>query len=241
MNLLLDVLANSSLDADIVRWRILQSAGKSDRIPNPDLYLRIAKHLDLIVFADNEIHLTGLGHRLLNTATWPPFDEFNRSQLELIRPEILGLYELEDAIVSALSATTSTSDGSRVFVLNSKELTELQDLGFRLIQLLRLGCVDPEYLTISKAQLEVILQLLGASAAQTEEELWLSLEATNLRARDAEEYVVLFEMNRLRNAGKAHLSQLVERISSRDIHAGYDVRSFEVSGEPRYIEVKVFR
>ena len=78
-----------------MRWRIFQSAGKSDRIPNPELYLRIAKHLGLIAFADEEIHLTGLGHRLLNAATWPPFDEFNQAQLELICPEILGLYELK--------------------------------------------------------------------------------------------------------------------------------------------------
>ena len=54
-----------------------------------------------------------------------------------------------------------------------------------------------------------------------------------------EEFVVKFEQERLRNAGRPDLAAKIERISeTRGDGAGYDVLSFDQDGSERHIEVK---
>jgi hypothetical protein len=69
---------------------------------------------------------------------------------------------------------------------------------------------------------------------------YAAIEARNRSLGSAgEEFVRRFEIARLMLAGKGHLARNVERVSeSRGDGLGFDVRSFEVSGEDRLIEVK---
>jgi hypothetical protein len=72
------------------------------------------------------------------------------------------------------------------------------------------------------------------SQAELEERLKVQGE----RAALAEKHVVKLEQERLRNSGHDELAEGVYRISPDDVTAGYDVHSFELSGQRKYIEVK---
>lgn len=72
----------------------------------------------------------------------------------------------------------------------------------------------------------------------TPEELDRRLALQRQRGEMAEEFVVVLERKRLRAGGAASLSEEVARVSTQDVAAGYDIRSFELNGEPRHIEVK---
>lgn len=69
---------------------------------------------------------------------------------------------------------------------------------------------------------------------------YLEKEARNAKlGRAGEEFVIMFEQARLRRSGKLTLAEKVEHISlSRGDGEGFDVLSFEESGEERLIEVK---
>ena len=71
----------------------------------------------------------------------------------------------------------------------------------------------------------------------------LEREAANQSLGDAgEALVVQYECARLRHYGKDHLARNVEQVSKTiGDHAGYDIRSYEVSGHDRLIEVKTTR
>jgi len=69
---------------------------------------------------------------------------------------------------------------------------------------------------------------------------YLAMEARNRSLGGAgEEFVLRFEAARLIQAGKKRLAAKVERVSeTRGDALGFDVLSFEISGEERFIEVK---
>lgn len=68
------------------------------------------------------------------------------------------------------------------------------------------------------------------------------LEAIRRRCAEVgdkgEYFVFQFERKRLRNAGKPTLARKVDWVSRRSVGKGYDIKSFETNGSPRYIEVK---
>ena len=51
-------------------------------------------------------------------------------------------------------------------------------------------------------------------------------------------YVIALEQTRLLENGRPDLARLVERVAERNVRAGYDVLSYEIDGNFRYIEVK---
>lgn len=69
---------------------------------------------------------------------------------------------------------------------------------------------------------------------------WLEVESRNRSlGASGEEFVLEYERARLRNVGKASLSDRVEHVSrSQGDGLGFDVRSFERNGTDRLIEVK---
>lgn len=72
---------------------------------------------------------------------------------------------------------------------------------------------------------------------------YLQMEALNRSLGDAGEALVMeFERARLLREGKDRLARNVEQVSKTvGDHAGYDIRSYEVSGRDRFIEVKTTR
>ena len=72
---------------------------------------------------------------------------------------------------------------------------------------------------------------------------YLQMEAHNRSLGDAGEALVMkFERERLLRKGKDRLARNVEQVSKTvGNHAGFDIRSYEVSGQDRFIEVKTTR
>ncbi|MDE2886683.1 MAG: DUF3883 domain-containing protein [Gemmatimonadota bacterium] len=72
---------------------------------------------------------------------------------------------------------------------------------------------------------------------------YLEMEARNRSLGCAgEDLVIKFERARLRREGKDRLARNVEQVSKTvGDHAGYDIRSYEVGGQDRFIEVKTTR
>lgn len=72
---------------------------------------------------------------------------------------------------------------------------------------------------------------------------YLQQESLNRSLGDAGETLVMdYERVRLQRAGKDHLAGNVEQVSKTvGDHAGYDIRSYEVDGHDRFIEVKTTR
>jgi hypothetical protein len=76
--------------------------------------------------------------------------------------------------------------------------------------------------------------LRSLSQAELEERL----AAQKARAAIAEEHIMELEQQRLIMAGCPHYAVGVRRVSLERVDAGYDIRSFETTGAPRFIEVK---
>ena len=93
-------------------------------------------------------------------------------------------------------------------------------------------------LIMAPAAYEAVIDFLGTSAVVSEEELLRVLELQRVRAVAAEYHVVDLEIERLTIGGRQDLAGLVERVAARDVAAGYDIRSFELDGSDRFIEVK---
>lgn len=72
---------------------------------------------------------------------------------------------------------------------------------------------------------------------------YLAREAANHRlGRAGEEFVVQFERARLREAGRDSLADMVEHVAVTEGDGlGFDVRSYELNGKDRLIEVKTTR
>lgn len=72
---------------------------------------------------------------------------------------------------------------------------------------------------------------------------YLEIEARNRSlGRAGEEFVLQFEYERLRRAGKGKLADKIEHVAqTQGDSLGYDIRSFEETGEDRLIEVKTTR
>lgn len=69
-------------------------------------------------------------------------------------------------------------------------------------------------------------------------ELEERLVEQRLRASLAEDLIVELERTRLRDSGAPDLAEAVRRVSLYDALAGYDIASYELTGAPRYVEVK---
>jgi len=69
-------------------------------------------------------------------------------------------------------------------------------------------------------------------------ELELRLQAQHRRSVLAEEHVFALEKKRLCASGAPELAEGVMRISDEDVAAGFDILSFELTGQRRFVEVK---
>lgn len=238
LNLLLEALHPGPRAQTEVIQSVLRMSGRSDRIPNPQLYLEIAMELGIIGERDANIELTSLGQRLWNESTFPPYDALNSLQKQTLTPELLGHSGLAGWIESTIRLFTPTDAWTKVFRLGSTSLDQPECLSLEILQALQIASADGDYIVIGADGFQQLRQVLGRMAAQSEEELWQSQQEANERAREAEEYVVEYERRRLQRAGSSRLAESVERISKYDAKANYDVRSYEVDGNIRYIEVK---
>lgn len=238
LNLLLHVLGSSALPKDLVIKSILAMSGRSDRIPQPALYVEVAGDLGLIAENEDCLLLTPLGLEMLQASSVPPYDRLNSDQVRLLAPEIVCHPALRDIIADALATMYPQSISSVVTFLAAIPESPSVTLGFKLLRAVRFVSSDDTTIEISGDRLQELRLLLGDRVPTTEEEFRKTRQKIEERAREAEKFVVEFERNRLAESGQLSLGKMVTRVSDFDVGGHYDVHSFEEDGRPRFIEVK---
>ena len=119
------------------------------------------------------------------------------------------------------------------------DVTALQDR-FTVVDVLGIG-VDPPVPTPASVREAPVDYIVPSRRFPTIN--YLQMEALNRSLGCAGEALVMeFERARLLREGKDRLARNVEQVSKTvGDHAGFDIRSYEVSGQDRFIEVKTTR
>ena len=101
---------------------------------------------------------------------------------------------------------------------------------------------DEFLIQVNKKYSEHVYQLTADRKAITEQQLEKILMENRKIGAKAENAVVEFEKQRLRKLGKVVQAELVKRISTINVSAGYDIESFDGTSDEifpnRFIEVK---
>jgi len=214
-----------------------QTAGASYRYPKPEEALNVALAVGLLQKDHEFVVLTETGKLFLRLQG----DDKLALTVDQARL-VLGLF-LDDVRTSKyigllfrhfgrgasgrLEAKLNPSmwDGSTQIIAKLfQQLGVLEDYEGKL-------CLNSEFEVVFPRDL---LALIGLN----EEALWARLEAQRIRAKKAEELVVIEEQKRLSKIGRADLAKLVIRVSADDVSTGYDISSFNADGSQRLIEVK---
>ncbi len=106
------------------------------------------------------------------------------------------------------------------------------------LQQLGLAWHDGAEVVLAADLLPYAIDSLPTHQTLSQAELEERLAAQKARAVLAEEYVMETERQRLIACGCPHYAIGVRRVSIENVDAGYDIRSFEITGAPRLIEVK---
>ncbi len=207
-----------------------------------DQILDYCKYCGLIQVKQEMIAISALGQKFLD-ANREHYFEINEAQKQLIverivfhgpwsnhAREIFHFFSLNQnkSIYELSVVDASLTKSQNTIVHFFKYLGILQESNF-VIQ------VDRKYS-------ELVFQLTADSKALTEQQLEKILMENRKLGAQAENVVVEFEKRRLRKMGKFAQAELVKRISTINVSAGYDIESFDGDTDDifpnRLIEVK---
>ena len=238
VNLVLSCLSDGPRAREATLRALLMRSGVSGGFVNPRDSLELAIRLGLVEETSGENRLTALGQELLDAASWPPYNLLNERQGRRMLGVLIHRPEFAIPLGKLTRKMRRRPDGALELVPGSVTLPldELQCI--HALQSVHAVRYSSGMLVMDVSAYQSIMEVLGLSAALTEEELSVILELQRIRAVEAENYVRELEVNRLTAGGRIDLVGLVERVATRDVSAGYDIRSFELDGSDRYIEVK---
>jgi hypothetical protein len=97
---------------------------------------------------------------------------------------------------------------------------------------------DGDYVTGDASLREFVLDLGTGRGAMSQAELDEELAKQRARSLAAELYVLAMERKRLLDEGAPDLAEAIVHMAVLDVGAGYDIRSFQASGEVKLVEVK---
>lgn len=238
INLVLACLSDGPREMQPTVQALLVRSGVSGSIVDPRECLSLTIELGLVETIDGEVRLSTLGQELQAVASWPPYNLLNGEQGRRLFDWIIQRQDFADPLGRLLRKMTRRQDGSleispRVVSLLPDEIECLHAL-----QSVSAIHYSGGVLAMEPTVYRAIVDVLGTSAVVSEEELLEVLDLQRVRAVAAENYVLAFEVERLERGGRQDLASLVERVAARDVAAGYDIRSFELDGSDRLIEVK---
>ena len=238
INLVLACLAEGPLEAEPTVRSLLMRSGLSGSFVSPSDSLRLAMDLGIVSEREEKFDVTPLGQELLSFASWPPYNLLTEEQGRLLLNAILHRAEFAVPLTRLLHKMRRCSDGSLEIVPGTIFLTRDETQCLQALQSLRVVRYSAGTLMMPSTVHQILIDVLETSAALTEAELLRVLEMQRIRAVAAEDYVRDIEIDRLSKGGRRDLARLVERVALRDVAAGYDIRSFELDGSDKYIEVK---
>ncbi len=217
---------------------LLMRAGVSGGLVDPRDCLRFTVELGIVDVTCDEVRLSTLGQELLTVASWPPYNLLTEEQGRRLLDAMIQRSDFGSPLARLLRKMSRRPDGGVDIVPRSVPLLldEMQCL--HALQSLCAVRYSAGVLIMERMVYQSIIEVLGASVVVTEDELLRVLELQRLRGVAAEHYVMALEVERLVKGSRQDLAGLVERVAARDVAAGYDIRSFELDGSDRLIEVK---
>ena len=178
------------------------------------------------------------GQELLTAASWPPYNLLTEEQGRRLLHELMQRPDFATPLARLLRKMTRRRDGSLDIVPRSVSLRRDETQCLHALQSMYAVCYSAGVLVMAPPAYEAIIDFLGTTAVVSEEELLRVLDLQRIRAVAAENHVMALEIERLTRGCRPDLAGLVERVAARDVAAGYDIRSFELNGSDRLIEVK---
>lgn len=238
VNLVVSCLAHGPRELEPALRALLMTSGVSGSLVNPSACLQLAVDVGLVVEEGGKVTLSAAGVEVLHAATWPPYNLLNEAQGRHLLDALMRQRDFADPLARLLRKMTRQSDGSLNITPQtvSLPLDELQCL--HALQSMLAVTFSDGILAMASAVYTAVIDVLGTSVVVSEDELTRVLELQRRRAIEAEYYVLDLEVDRLKTGSRHDLAGLVERIAARDVAAGYDIRSFELDGSDRFIEVK---
>ena len=238
INLVLACLSEGPRDSDPILRALLMRSGVSGGLVNPRDCLSLAIEIGLVEKCRGRLGLSALGRELLSVASWPPYNLLTNAQGRRLLDELLHLRAFAVPLGRLLQKMTRRRNGSLDIVPRSVPLLRDEMQCLHALQSMRAVGYIAGVLVMAPAAYKTIIEVLGTSAVVSEEELLRVLEFQRIRAVEAENHVMKLEIERLTRGRRPDLASLVERVAARDVAAGYDIRSFEIDGSDRFIEVK---
>lgn len=238
VNLVLACLHDGIRETEPIIRALLMRSGVSGGFVNPRDCLRLAIALGLVHEGHDEIRLSALGRELLAAASWPPYNFFTEKQGTLLLAELVQHPDFSNPLAGLLHRMHRRRDGSLELIPGSVVLTHSETQCLQALQSMWAIRYSNGVLSMPRTTYDTMLDVLGPSAVLAEDELLRILELQRKRAVASEEYVKALEVDRLTKGNRQDLAGLVERVATRDVAAGYDIRSFEIDGTDRFIEVK---
>lgn len=238
VNLVLDCLANGRREiGPALRW-LLTHSGISGRVISPTKSLDLALDLGLVVSENDQLELSDLGRDLMTIADWPPYNAFTEQQGLRLLDALLQRPDFANPLASLVRKMRRAAGGSLELIPGSTYLGHEETQCLRALQATNIIHYTAGALVLESTTYQRMLEVLGTPAVMSEDELLNFLERQRKRGLAAEHYVMRLEITTLTIGGRLDLAELVERVSFRDVSAGYDIRSFELNGSDKFIEVK---
>jgi hypothetical protein len=223
-------------EAAVLDWSDA-TAARGPRQPQPTLGLDLLRELRLASLDD--ARQLSLDPALASHGAKPALyiDRLPTDSLRIVFQRMMATVPLRTELVRALRFCSIEVDQVRVSwsavpagVRASPAWLWLQRVGSAI--------AEANGLQLDPSLLPFVADILEPAVPLSQAALDARLALQRKRAGLAEEYVLRLEKERLRRLGAGHFAEAVELVSVQDVCAGYDIQSFEVSGEPRLIEVK---
>ncbi len=207
-----------------------------------DSVLNHCKYTGLVQIKNKNITISTLGQKFLN-ANRERYFEINEAQKQLITERIIFLgawsHHARELFNSfSLNHVTETYELSII----DTPLSKNQDASIHFFKYLGILQEKKFVIQVDKKYSELVYRLTADGKAISEQQLEKILMENRRLGAKAENAVVEFEKERLRKLGRLAQAELVKRISTINIAAGYDIESFDGTTDEifpnRFIEVK---
>lgn len=217
---------------------VRQTAARCSRLPQPTLGLPLLTQLELVHPSPGNEALEPSGELLRHLPERAStLDRYPSALAASVFDRLLRVPEFAGPLLHVLSFI-SLSGGAITLSWNEVPRREQSNLGWIWLQQLGLMSHVRAGIVFDPTLVPYVLEVPPAKRRMSQAELEERLRRREERAILAEEYVVALERNRLRATGAGSFADEVVRVSIDDVMAGYDIRSYEVTGAIRHIEVK---
>lgn len=220
----------------LIHWA-QQTAARAPRLPQPVVALRLLIRLNL---AQVDGKGTVRPDRELFAQARPGAPALDRYSSPLARRVFERLLRLPEFAIPIYKALSYIGLNQHKLVVPWREVPRQEQGNAAWLWLQQLGLAEHTDTTMvfDPLLLPYVADTPPAKRTVSQAELHERLAAQRARAALAEEHVLELERQRLKAGGADDYVDAVVRVSVEDACAGFDIRSFEVTGAVRFIEVK---